>query len=69
MNKLEDFTEGSEWVTVTRKRLQFRSIHQDKQIPMFTTKEKRHVYISDENGLIGFKEMWKHFTKLEPSND
>lgn len=70
MNKLEDFTEGSEWLTPIEIRIKFHSFDPVDGLPLFTC-DVEHPYSKfDENdgrpvGTIGFLERWVHFIKIE----
>lgn len=70
MNKLEDFTEGSEWVTQIGIKLKFHSFDRHGETPLFTCDEKHPYSIFNENdlepvGTIGFYTTWTGFTKIE----
>lgn len=64
MNKLEDFTEGSEWMSESGCKLKFHSFDREYNVPLFTCDEE-HPYRVEENGTIGFVFMWRIFEKVD----
>jgi hypothetical protein len=67
MNKIEDFTEGSVWLTSGGTKLIFHSFDESKQIPMFTSFGIQEFMVNDK-GLIEFFAAWLGFKKYSPSN-
>ena len=67
MNKLEDFTEGSEWDDEIGHTLKFHSICASSNVPLFTCDNDNKYYSRDYNGItIGFIDGWKTLKKIEP---
>ncbi len=64
MNRLEDFTEGSEWITSCGFKLKFHSFDKSYGLPLFTCDDDHH-FISERDGTISFMHMWKHFKRAK----
>lgn len=62
MNYLEDFTEGSEWITLCGVKVTFLFL--DMGHPFFTSNEPHDFHIS-KNGYFGFYKSWKEFKRVE----
>jgi len=61
MNKLEDFTVGSEWVTGRGTKVIFS--HGNLDVMWFTS-EQEHPYMVNSEGFIGFEFAWEDFSPV-----